>query len=298
MGTIAQKLEYLNDTKQAIKNQLNKFGLEITNETTFRSYSNVLSDIYDKLPKISENGSNITLENLQNGKLDLFEIEGNTIQNDDNTAPTPDTPTDFEFVTGILNIFVNDDKYEIQLENKSLAKTEVLFKNIPISEHYDNTLDNDSWYLKKQTRILELPVSSMNNSENYPGWKNIEFLSSDYPGRNQRFSVTTDYLCNIFKLSDNAISINTQGQSTLFIAANSVTQLKQSEWKEQYPNLIFKIIYGLSTPIYEKITDEILITQLEAVSTYKGTNIFNVSSDNGVIPTLNVSRLKELEKLV
>ena len=80
MGTISEKLNYLNDTRLKIKDSLNKFGAELTENDTFRSYSNVLNDIYGKLPKVSGNGSNFTLENVQNGKLDLFEMEGNTIQ--------------------------------------------------------------------------------------------------------------------------------------------------------------------------------------------------------------------------
>lgn len=80
MGTVAEKLTYLNDTRLKIKDGLNKFGADLTENDTFRSYSNVLNDIYDKLPKVSGNGSNFTLKNAQNGKLDLFEMEGNTEQ--------------------------------------------------------------------------------------------------------------------------------------------------------------------------------------------------------------------------
>ena len=77
---ISEKLTYLNNTKQQIKENLNKFGSNITENDTFRSYSNVINDIYDKLPKVSGNGSNFSLENAQNGKLDSFGMDGNTIQ--------------------------------------------------------------------------------------------------------------------------------------------------------------------------------------------------------------------------
>lgn len=80
MGTIAEKLTYLNDTRLEIKDGLNKFGADLTENDTFRSYSNVINDIYDKLPKVSANGSNFALENAQNGKLDSFGMEGNTHQ--------------------------------------------------------------------------------------------------------------------------------------------------------------------------------------------------------------------------
>lgn len=80
MGTISEKLTYLNNTKQQIKENLNKFGSNITENDTFRSYSNVINDIYDKLPKVSANGSDFALENAQNGKLDSFGMDGNTEQ--------------------------------------------------------------------------------------------------------------------------------------------------------------------------------------------------------------------------
>ena len=92
MGTVAEKLTYLNDTRLKIKDGLNKFGAELTENDTFRSYSNVLNDIYDKLPKVSGNGSNFTLENAQNGKLDLLEMGGNTIQGD---LPSEYTQVDY-----------------------------------------------------------------------------------------------------------------------------------------------------------------------------------------------------------
>lgn len=80
MGTISEKLTYLNGTKQAIKDELNRFGADLDNTDTFRSYSNVINDIYDKLPKVSANGTDFTLEKAQNGKLDSFGMEGNTEQ--------------------------------------------------------------------------------------------------------------------------------------------------------------------------------------------------------------------------
>lgn len=80
MSTVAEKLNYLNNTRLKIKDGLNKFGADLTENDTFRSYSNVLNDIYGKLPKVSGNGSNFTLESVQKGKLDLFEMEGNTEQ--------------------------------------------------------------------------------------------------------------------------------------------------------------------------------------------------------------------------
>lgn len=72
MSDIATKLEYLNGTKQALKESINNLGGDITDETTFRQYANQLQNVYDNLPKTSyAEGSNITLSNTLKGKLDF-----------------------------------------------------------------------------------------------------------------------------------------------------------------------------------------------------------------------------------
>jgi hypothetical protein len=38
MGTIANKLTYLNETKEQFKDRINSLGGEITNNTPFRDY--------------------------------------------------------------------------------------------------------------------------------------------------------------------------------------------------------------------------------------------------------------------
>ena len=49
MATI-DKLNYLNETKQEIKDALNDLGAEITDEDTFRSYVDKINDIADEYP--------------------------------------------------------------------------------------------------------------------------------------------------------------------------------------------------------------------------------------------------------
>lgn len=68
----ANKLTYLNTTKQKLKQAINNIGGEVTDETTFREYTNQLQEVYDRLPKTAyAEGSNITLENTLKGKLDF-----------------------------------------------------------------------------------------------------------------------------------------------------------------------------------------------------------------------------------
>lgn len=79
MGTTAEKLTYLNDTKQLLKENINNLGGNLTNEP-FRQYASVLEGIYESLPKISGIGSNLSLSPSLMGKIKLNEIQGDTYQ--------------------------------------------------------------------------------------------------------------------------------------------------------------------------------------------------------------------------
>lgn len=50
MGTLLQKLEYLEQTKVDIKNALQKRGSKVTEEDTFRSYADYISNLQSGAP--------------------------------------------------------------------------------------------------------------------------------------------------------------------------------------------------------------------------------------------------------
>ena len=49
MATI-DKLNYLNETKELIKDKLNDLGAEITDTDTFRSYVTKINELYEEYP--------------------------------------------------------------------------------------------------------------------------------------------------------------------------------------------------------------------------------------------------------
>ena len=79
MGTTSEKLTYLNDTKQLLKDSINSLGGEITSQTTFRQYATELDSIYASLPKVSGTGSNIQLTPTKKGRI-TSQINGDTFQ--------------------------------------------------------------------------------------------------------------------------------------------------------------------------------------------------------------------------
>lgn len=50
MGTLLQKLEYLEQTKVDIKNALKKRGSKVTEEDTFRSYADYIANLQSGAP--------------------------------------------------------------------------------------------------------------------------------------------------------------------------------------------------------------------------------------------------------
>lgn len=288
---ISDKLTYLNTTKQNIKESLNKFGVGLTNENTFRSYVNALNDIYNLLPKVTGNGNDFILENAQNGKLDLFEMEGNATQNGE---PTPELSVDFQVVEGKQNININSENmrtsnYEVDLtlQNIKLAK---------IRNYKDKIYKNNNhWYLKKQIKRLD-----MCNFENWGKNENGKFYIVNF---STTYEIKRDTLfSNIFVYDttawsgDGKFGITSSGNLWITTGdANLTSGENVPAWLSNKNAYMYGI---LATPQIIQITNQNLINQLEAISTYKGTNIFEVSNENNLLPTINVSRLKEIEKMI
>jgi len=100
MGTIAEKLTYLDETREKIRKGINSIGGNLTNTDTFRSYSDALDGLYEKFPKVTGTGNNITLEDTMEASI-KSELQGDTSQA---STPTPTTPVEVETVTGGQNI--------------------------------------------------------------------------------------------------------------------------------------------------------------------------------------------------
>ena len=98
--------------------------------------------------------------------------------------------------------------------------------------------------IHNKTRELILAIADMNNGEDYPGWNNQTQLKNDYPGLNTTFSgANIPYKNNISNV-ENRFSLNTNGTGILFLA-KSQWNMTQTQWKEQYPDLVLQFQYEL-----------------------------------------------------
>ena len=68
----SNKLTYLNETKQELKQKINNLGGSIDEQTTFRQYANQLQNVYNNLPKTEyQEGTEVNLGKTIKGKLDF-----------------------------------------------------------------------------------------------------------------------------------------------------------------------------------------------------------------------------------
>lgn len=147
MGTISDKLTYLNTTKGKIKDSINLTGANIGNSDTFRSYSAKLRDglvdvindggkaLYNNFPKATGTGSSVTLNNTYQAPMKIA-LSGNTYQGEN---PTPSSPQDIEVVTGYN---------EVEVVGKNLIDDSLMRNGYNISSN--GGLTTDSSYINKR----------------------------------------------------------------------------------------------------------------------------------------------------
>ena len=103
----------------------------------------------------------------------------------------------------------------------------------------------------RNIRHLSLKISDMDNTDDYPGWKNQTQLLKDWPSYNGHLFDKTDFISNITD-SKSAIKMNTGGVGILFLSKTDIG-LTQTQWKEQYPDLVFNLQYGIPEPEIEDL---------------------------------------------
>lgn len=152
MGTISEKLTYLNETKSKIKDNINLTGAGLTNQTPFRQYAtdlktallNILNNgidtLYNNFPKTAGTGTNISLNNTLQAPIRSV-INGDTEQDGE---PTPDNPQEIKSVTGLQKVPITGgtgttpQEYEINLGKNLLNESLISNTNRGLTWSYAN----------------------------------------------------------------------------------------------------------------------------------------------------------------
>lgn len=134
MGTISDKLLYLNETKDELRDGINdlvRASDEIDEDDTFRSYVEPLKSIRDRLPKVEGEGENITLDDTIEARMRKT-LKGNTSQvqySGKNLLEQNRTTTTVNGVT----FTINDDK-TVKCTNQATSDA-----NLDIGRNIGNT---------------------------------------------------------------------------------------------------------------------------------------------------------------
>ena len=92
--------------------------------------------------------------------------------------------------------------------------------------------------LKKTYELIELKVSDMNNSENYPGWKNAGVRA---------LGISTGYYTSWLNIGS-GFSVNVNSSNDILFLPTSDYGMTQSQWVANYPDLTVQIIVPVETP--------------------------------------------------
>lgn len=97
--SINSKLNYLKDTKEAIRTSLNNLGAELSESATFRSYAAFIDTLYESLPKQSASGSIFTINNTKAGKMTVS-LSGGSMYQVTGANPSLASPKQLFMTTG------------------------------------------------------------------------------------------------------------------------------------------------------------------------------------------------------
>ena len=202
----------------------------------------------------------------------------------------------------IINIFIRNNTtvnkvFKVQLEQGTTATeyepyiqpNEVTFnleqeKLRSVGDVKDELvvdLDTGDYYKLKNIEHLELSIANMNNtSEDYPGWLNVPNIQDYFPNVNVTIHMLAEVKSNI-TTNNLSIGINTINQSNLWLE-KGIFNLTQTQWKEQYPDLVFKLDYSI--PSTETIKLGTLSAEdLAKLKTFKGYNNVTVNTNLGLM---------------
>ena len=253
MGTITDKLTYLNTTKTMLKDSLNKFGSNILSTDTFRSYDTKLNEIYDKLPKVTQSGAGFTLLDVQNGQVDDFKMNGVDLEQDTTTGKNLLNISDITSGNGIKN---NNNK-SITLNGNITSTSFTLTNPITLKANatYIMSLTNNDTNAGDSTFILR--NGNTNKMSIY--FKN---LVSNAP-----FTPTEDIIIDTLRIYNSGVTFNNYTFSIQLEEGSSSTNFEPYTGGIPSPN-----------PDYPQ---QIKVVEGRQVITDKGKNIFDGELESG-----------------
>ena len=109
--------------------------------------------------------------------------------------------------------------------------------------------------------ILSLPISSMNNQDEWPGWNNSG-IRNIIDARSANYLIPADkFICNIAS-NKRMYCYTTNSSDLLYFEKGTWYNLTQTEWKTNYPDLTIQFAILLDTPLTYQLTPAEVTTLL------------------------------------
>lgn len=142
----------------------------------------------------------------------------------------------------------------------------------------------------QRIKRFSLPVAGMDNSDNYPGWNNVDGLRDCVPGGANGLlrSYVQGYLINI----GSAVCVATANTSNLlFFYKSALGGLTQTEFKAAYPDLAVEIMMPLFIPIEIPLSAEEIAAYKALTTHYPTTTIYNDEAAEMEVEYVNKNNL-------
>ena len=134
--SIASRITSIEGHIEEDYNALERLGADLTNvDKNIENIASVVNDIYDKLPKVTGTGSDLSLTPTLKGGLNILPL-GNCEQTG---TPTPNDPIDVKVVTG---------DNEVVVQNKNLVTGKVANVYISVNGSFSSDRNYDVYYAK------------------------------------------------------------------------------------------------------------------------------------------------------
>jgi hypothetical protein len=256
------------------------------------SYSSLVQLTQDVSSQVFDIGNGGTFTLTEQTTIQYFPVRvGSASLTFNNTifkpmiSTTPITYDDFE------------PYYEPVSYNIDLQLANIYLAQIPNTD-YKNRIykNNGNWYFEENVKKIVLDGSEVITIQNI-GTNNWYYqLSVNCYKTDQLKQICSHY-------NNSGIYNSNTYEGIMMLTDGNFIRIRYGEedtvanFKMWLSNNNVELWYPLINSITTQITNTTLINQLEALYLHTGTNIITISNSNNIIPEIEMTRLKELEKL-
>lgn len=212
--------------------------------TRFEPYGLIEEPIFKPIDQ-AQDGKTLTFENTYNDTADVT-VFGESTQDGE---PTPDNPVPIVSIKSVELVSSNADGSKSATRTIDLQGHEL--RSLPDGTHDELVVYKDGTVeLVQRCFYTQKSVASMNNSDEYPGWLNVEGLHEAMGELNNTvLCINTAGIYANVRGANIVIGVNTlNNYDILWVLPRGIGGMNQTEFKEAYPDLVIDFIVKARNP--------------------------------------------------